>query len=71
MAADKIKKGKSEVLEFKGNELQEDAKKWLKTAFTYTNGKGDSIVFFQAKHCSNCFRLLYDRYDTNTPFATC
>ena len=45
MAADKIKKGKSEVLEFKGNERQEGTKKWLKTAFTFANGKGDSIVF--------------------------
>lgn len=45
MTADDIKKGESEVLEFKGNELSEDPKKWLKTAIAFANGKGGSIVF--------------------------
>ena len=45
MTADEIKKGESEVLEFKGNELSEDSKKWLKTAIAFANGKGGSIVF--------------------------
>ena len=70
MAADKIKRGKSEVLEFKGNELQEDTRKWLKTAFAFANGKDGSIVF---KPCTapSSFQLLYDLNDTKTPFATC
>ncbi len=45
MTADEIKRGESEVLEFKGNELSEDPKKWLKTAIAFANGKGGSIVF--------------------------
>ena len=45
MTADEIKKGESEILEFKGNELSEDPKKWLKTAIAFANGKGGSIVF--------------------------
>lgn len=45
MTADDIKKGESEVLEFKGNELSEDPKKWLKTVIAFANGKGGSIVF--------------------------
>ena len=45
MTADEIKRGESEVLEFKGNELSEDPKKWLKTAIAFANGKGGSIIF--------------------------
>ena len=45
MTVDEIKKGESEVLEFKGNELSEDSKKWLKTVVAFANGKGGSIVF--------------------------
>ena len=45
MTADEIKKGESEILEFKGNELSEDPKKWLKTAIAFANGKRGSIVF--------------------------
>ena len=45
MTADDIKKGESEVLEFKGSELSEDPKKWVKTAIAFANGKGGAIVF--------------------------
>ena len=45
MTADDIKKGESEILEFKGNELSEDPKKWVKTAIAFANGKGGTIVF--------------------------
>ena len=45
MTADDIKKGESEILEFKGNELSEDPKKWAKTAIAFANGKGGAIVF--------------------------
>jgi len=45
MTAAEIKKGETEVLEFKGNELSEDPKKWLKTTIAFANGRGGSIVF--------------------------
>ncbi|WP_078776090.1 AlbA family DNA-binding domain-containing protein [Fibrobacter intestinalis] len=45
MTAKEIKKGESEVLEFKGSELSEDPKKWLKTAIAFANGRGGSIFF--------------------------
>lgn len=45
MTADEIKKGESECLEFKGNELSEDPKKWLKTVIAFANGKGGTVVF--------------------------
>ena len=45
MTADEIKKGESECLEFKGNELSEDPKKWLKTIIAFANGKGGTVVF--------------------------
>lgn len=45
MTADEIKKGESECLEFKGNELSEDPKKWLKTVIAFANGKGWTVVF--------------------------
>ena len=45
MTIDEIKNGEYEVLEFKGNELSEDPKKWLKTVVAFANGKRGSIVF--------------------------